>query len=60
MLPLDLSPHLHTEECNFLIRLYKECEQNMPFFKRVILQECDQWKIAAAHCLHQERIYRRY
>uniref|UniRef100_A0A915MCL9 Ion transport domain-containing protein n=4 Tax=Meloidogyne TaxID=189290 RepID=A0A915MCL9_MELJA len=59
MLPLDLSPHLHTDECNFLIRLYKECEQTMPFFKRVILQECDQWKIAAANCLHQERIYRR-
>jgi hypothetical protein len=32
MLPADLSPHLHTDECNFLIRLFKECERDMPFF----------------------------
>ncbi|KAL7069801.1 hypothetical protein ACQ4LE_011066 [Meloidogyne hapla] len=59
MLPADLSPHLHTDECNFLIRLYKECERDMPFFSRVILQKCDVWMIAAGHCLKQERIYRR-
>ena len=30
----DLSSHLHTAECNFLIKLLEECRQESTFSKR--------------------------
>ena len=76
MLPADLSQHLHTEECNFLVKLWRDCEKEkslfsikfsyffkFKFFKiigRLVFHDCEDWMIAAGHCLKQERLYRRF
>ncbi|VDN52423.1 unnamed protein product [Dracunculus medinensis] len=56
MLP-DLSSHLHTLECNFLIDLYKECEQQKPFAK--IFGGCSYFHEAVWQCLTKEREFKR-
>ncbi|CAD5215120.1 unnamed protein product [Bursaphelenchus okinawaensis] len=56
MLP-DLSPHLHTSECNLLIQLLKNCWNENKIKKYI--GECNYWDEAVWQCTKQERIYRR-
>uniref|UniRef100_A0A914GYG8 COX assembly mitochondrial protein n=1 Tax=Globodera rostochiensis TaxID=31243 RepID=A0A914GYG8_GLORO len=58
MLP-DLSSHLHTEECNFLINIYRKCQKESPLFKRYFMRECSYWYTAIGQCLRQERLLRK-
>uniref|UniRef100_A0AC35G4Z3 COX assembly mitochondrial protein n=1 Tax=Panagrolaimus sp. PS1159 TaxID=55785 RepID=A0AC35G4Z3_9BILA len=53
----DLSPHLHTVECNMLIDLLKRCNKDHPF-KRYF-GECSYWDEAVWQCTKKERIWRR-
>uniref|UniRef100_A0A0N4Z6G7 COX assembly mitochondrial protein n=1 Tax=Parastrongyloides trichosuri TaxID=131310 RepID=A0A0N4Z6G7_PARTI len=56
MLP-DLSPHLHTEECNILINMLHSCHQEYTFGK--MFGKCtnlDEW---VWQCTKRERIWRR-
>uniref|UniRef100_A0A0N5BUH4 COX assembly mitochondrial protein n=1 Tax=Strongyloides papillosus TaxID=174720 RepID=A0A0N5BUH4_STREA len=53
----DLSPHLHTEECNVLINMLHKCHEEFRFGK--LIGKCtmlDEW---VWKCTKQERIYRR-
>ncbi|KAF1662025.1 UNVERIFIED_CONTAM: hypothetical protein FQV16_0016209, partial [Eudyptes robustus] len=56
MLP-DLSPHLHTAECNFLIQLLHNCWNENKMQK--YLGACNYWDEAVWQCTKQERIWRR-
>ncbi|KHN84202.1 COX assembly mitochondrial protein 2 -like protein [Toxocara canis] len=56
MLP-DLSPHLHTAECNFLIELLRNCQAENRLGK--MFGACSYWDEAVWQCTKQERIWRR-
>uniref|UniRef100_A0AC34R354 COX assembly mitochondrial protein n=1 Tax=Panagrolaimus sp. JU765 TaxID=591449 RepID=A0AC34R354_9BILA len=56
MLP-DLSPHLHTEECNKLVEIMRRCFDEHPL-KRYF-GACSIWDEAVWQCTHMERIWRR-
>uniref|UniRef100_A0A7E5A1F5 COX assembly mitochondrial protein n=1 Tax=Panagrellus redivivus TaxID=6233 RepID=A0A7E5A1F5_PANRE len=53
----DLSPHLHTVECNKLVELMYRCFDEHPI-KRYI-GECSFWDEAVWQCTKKERIWRR-
>lgn len=52
----DLSPNLHTEKCNELIRLLKECHFNYPM--RKFFGYCNNIDHQMTKCLKEERIER--
>ncbi|KAF2885618.1 hypothetical protein ILUMI_20560 [Ignelater luminosus] len=53
----DLSPHLHTKECNTLIDLLKQCHEDHPF--RKFLGYCNSIDQQVVMCLKSERLARR-
>ncbi|KAH7731235.1 Protein C35D10.17 [Aphelenchoides avenae] len=56
MLP-DLSPHLHTAECNRLVELMRECMKEKTLAK--LIGACNYWDEAVWQCTKKERIWRR-
>ncbi|XP_050519128.1 COX assembly mitochondrial protein 2 homolog [Diabrotica virgifera virgifera] len=53
----DLSPHLHSENCNELIKLLKQCHNEHPFLR--IFGICNSEDHQMIKCLKQERLQRR-
>ncbi|KAJ8913207.1 hypothetical protein NQ315_016149 [Exocentrus adspersus] len=53
----DLSSHLHTEKCNELIRLLRECRNQHSFTK--FFGFCNSFYMQMTRCLKDERQARR-
>ncbi|XP_025407931.1 COX assembly mitochondrial protein 2 homolog [Sipha flava] len=53
----DLSPHLHTNECNTFTFEYKDCTEKHRFLK--FLGRCDDAYNRMVHCFHLERLAKR-
>ncbi|XP_066155407.1 COX assembly mitochondrial protein 2 homolog [Euwallacea fornicatus] len=53
----DLSPHLHTDVCNEIIKVLRQCWTDHPRLK--YLGKCDHEYVEMIKCLKQERINRR-
>lgn len=53
----DLSSHLHSDKCNELIQLLKQCHDDHPFRKFIGI--CNSEDAQMLRCLKEERIARR-
>ncbi|KAJ8930424.1 hypothetical protein NQ314_016750 [Rhamnusium bicolor] len=53
----DLSPHLHSEKCNELIKLLQQCHKENPFAR--LLGKCNSEDHKMTKCLKEERLARR-
>ncbi|XP_077983507.1 COX assembly mitochondrial protein 2 homolog [Glandiceps talaboti] len=54
----DLSSHLHTEECNELIKQLQQCHQENPWKKFTGI--CNELDTAMIKCLRRERENKRH
>ncbi|XP_075529439.1 COX assembly mitochondrial protein 2 homolog [Dermacentor variabilis] len=53
----DLSPHLHSEECNNIIALMKQCYEENKWAK--FIGACNDVDVAMRSCLKKERLEKR-
>ncbi|KAG5886987.1 hypothetical protein JTB14_024205 [Gonioctena quinquepunctata] len=53
----DLSPHLHSGNCNEIIKLLYQCRQDNPILR--LFGKCNSEDIQMTKCLKEERLQRR-